>query len=80
MVGFGLLVQRQVDDLDQAPEFQARLRIDPPGKRPTSETAASGSMCYEACSTDCSRQQRDVLSMTVVEIHLEEPQVDDADA
>ncbi len=49
-------------------------------KRLTSATAESGSMSYEACSTACSRQERDVLSMTVSRFNLEEPQVDDADA
>jgi hypothetical protein len=46
-------------------EFDARLRSTPP------EAAyfrnASGSMSYKARSTDCSRQEQDVPSMTVAE-------------
>jgi hypothetical protein len=41
---------------------------------------ASCSMSYEACSTHCSRRERDVLLMTGSRFNLEEPQGDDADA
>jgi Aconitase C-terminal domain len=39
-----------------------------PGSGVLPQRAASGSISYKACSTDCSHQERDVLSMTVVEI------------
>ena len=43
------------------------VRIDTPGERIAS-AAASCSMSWEPCWTECSRQELDVLSMMMVEI------------